>query len=183
MFSVVREGNIERHLRSEREMKLWWSQNIPMLSFSWLYEKWNIQNKWYLKYDHNKYADINSIWTFLGPKICLALPAVHGATQHHTSLRCGKQRKGKSSWKRLAHGSWKYQSITEEIEQNAKKFLVRYVLHRKAERNIASNQNSFVQRNGIEVVDVSPTWSWFCCTCHKASPLSSLFLASVYWNK
>ena len=97
----------------------------------WAYEKCNIQKKWYLKYDHNKYADINTICTFLGPKICLALPAVHAMTGCDTTSYLFKVGKVKVMKKLLntpcnadlLMDLGKDQSITEEMVQSAKEFL------------------------------------------------------------
>ncbi len=46
----------------------------------WAYERKNVGKRWYMKYDHNKYADIGKICKFLGRKICLNMPAMHAVT-------------------------------------------------------------------------------------------------------
>ena len=97
----------------------------------WAYEKCNIQKKCYLKYDHNRYVDINTICTFLGPEICLALPGVHAMTGCDTTPYLFKVGKVKVMKKLLKTPSTadllmdlgKDQSITEEMVQSAKGFL------------------------------------------------------------
>ena len=47
----------------------------------WAYEKCQISpRKWYMKYDHMKYADIGEICSFLGTKISFVLPSFHAIT-------------------------------------------------------------------------------------------------------
>ena len=44
------------------------------------YLKFNVQHKWYFKYDAEKYAEIGAICDLLGQDVCLALPAIHAIT-------------------------------------------------------------------------------------------------------
>ena len=39
----------------------------------WAYSKLNITNNWYLKYDHEKFADIRKICSYLGKTLSLNL--------------------------------------------------------------------------------------------------------------
>ena len=43
----------------------------------WAYSQFGIRNKWYMKYDHAKYADIAKICEYLGTDLCRNLPAAH----------------------------------------------------------------------------------------------------------
>lgn len=102
----------------------------------WAYEQSNVGKKWYMKYDHNKYADINEICNFLGPKICRTLPAVHAITGCDTTSYLFKVGKFKVLKKLiqaerktdLLTDLGKDESVSEMILENAKEF-VRTVLY------------------------------------------------------
>ena len=46
----------------------------------WAYSKLNITNKWYLKYSHEKFADIRKACSYLGKRYFLNLPKIHALT-------------------------------------------------------------------------------------------------------
>ena len=46
----------------------------------WAYNNFNVQYKWFLKYEHEAYADISQIWLFLGKEICTSLISFHAIT-------------------------------------------------------------------------------------------------------
>ena len=41
----------------------------------WAYSKLSVTNNWYLKYDHEKFADVRKIYSYLG-KTCLNLQKI-----------------------------------------------------------------------------------------------------------
>ena len=51
----------------------------------WAYSKLNIINNWYLKYDHNKFADIRKICSCLGKTLPLNLPKIYVLTECYTT--------------------------------------------------------------------------------------------------
>ena len=67
-------------LKSDTDVVVVAKDTDVLVLMIWAYEQQNISKKWYMKYDHNKYADISEICKFLGPKICGVLPAVHALT-------------------------------------------------------------------------------------------------------
>ena len=61
----------------------------------WAYNHFSIANRWYMKYDHEKFADIGLIVNFLGTTVCGILPAFHSLTGCDTTsyfFRVGKVR-------------------------------------------------------------------------------------------
>ena len=61
----------------------------------WAHTFYDVNVKWYLKYDREKYADISKICDFFGREICLSLPAFHAVTGCDTTsyfYRAGKVR-------------------------------------------------------------------------------------------
>ena len=46
----------------------------------WAYSKSNVTNNWYLKYDHEKFADVRKIYPYLG-KTCLNLQKIQAIPQ------------------------------------------------------------------------------------------------------
>ena len=51
----------------------------------WAYSKLNITNDWYLKYDHEKFADIRKICSYLGKTLYLNLPKIQALTGCNTT--------------------------------------------------------------------------------------------------
>ena len=47
----------------------------------WAYSKLNITNNWYLKYDHEKFADIRKICSYLGKTLSLNLLKIYALTE------------------------------------------------------------------------------------------------------
>ena len=107
----------------------------------WAYEQSSVGKKWYMKYDHNKYADISEICKFLGPKICCTLPAVHAITGCDTTSYLYKVGKVKVLKKLLQAERktdlltdlGKDDAVSEMILENAKEF-VRTVLYSGKQR-------------------------------------------------
>ena len=61
----------------------------------WAYAYHQIKNEWFFKYENEKYAEISKICEYLGPQICLVLPAFHALTGCDTTsyfFRAGKVR-------------------------------------------------------------------------------------------
>ena len=51
----------------------------------WAYSKLNITNNWYLKYDHEKFADIRKICSYLGKTLSLNLQKIQALTGYNTT--------------------------------------------------------------------------------------------------
>ena len=67
--------------------------------------KYDIKNKWYLKYENDKYADIGKIAKHFDTDISAALPAFHGLTGCDTTsyfFRIGKVRVFKKLMKKCS---------------------------------------------------------------------------------
>lgn len=56
------------------------SKDTVLILLICAYEKCNIPHICYLKYGHNKYANINVNSKILSPKICIAFPVIHSRT-------------------------------------------------------------------------------------------------------
>ena len=46
----------------------------------WAYSKLDITNNWYLKHDHEKFAGIRKMCSYLGKKLSLNLPKINAFT-------------------------------------------------------------------------------------------------------
>ena len=51
----------------------------------WAYSKLNITNNWYLKYDHEKFADIRKICSYLGKTLSLNLQKIQALPGYNTT--------------------------------------------------------------------------------------------------
>ena len=57
---------------------------VVYISMIWANSKLNINN-WYLKYDHEEFADIRKICSYLGNTLSLNLPEIQALTEWNTT--------------------------------------------------------------------------------------------------
>ena len=97
----------------------------------WVYSHFSITNKWYIKYDHEKFADIGLIVIFLGKTVCVILPAFNSVTGCDTTsyfFRVGKVRVLNKLLKAphdcyLLHNLQKEEPLCKQKIENLKQFI------------------------------------------------------------
>ena len=62
-----------------------YKDTVVYILMNWAHSKLNITNNWYLKYDHDKFADIIKICSFLDKTLSLNLPKIQALTGCNTT--------------------------------------------------------------------------------------------------
>ena len=97
----------------------------------WAYSKLNKTNNWCFKYDHNKFADIRKICSYLGKTLSLNLPKIHALAGCDTTsyfypvekIKVFKKLLGQQDLCFLLSELGNYSQITNSVIEDTKEFI------------------------------------------------------------